>query len=155
MDIKIFQQKCPFQNENGLALSKMKFQAWLVNGCNEGLFVRIVHLAVNSPWLCRKFPENIQSCLCSHEQKFDNIPDCGNLFPIMLKVILNISLIAVQNLPGYKMQILAILLQSDRSILSTMVWNEMPVVRCGCIDTVHSQPSHCLTIHYHPFWFER
>ncbi len=30
IDFKIFQWKYPLQNENGLALSKMKFQAWQV-----------------------------------------------------------------------------------------------------------------------------
>ena len=31
IDFKIFEWKCPFQNENGLALSKRKFQA-----CHKG-----------------------------------------------------------------------------------------------------------------------
>ncbi len=29
IDFKIFQWKCPLQNENGLALSKMKFKGYL------------------------------------------------------------------------------------------------------------------------------
>ena len=41
--------------------------------------------------------------------KFENLPVYGNFVPIMLNVILNISLIVVQNLPDCKMQMLAAL----------------------------------------------
>jgi hypothetical protein len=42
IDFKIFQWKCPFQNENGLALSKMKFQA-----CNFMLVFALLLLKDN------------------------------------------------------------------------------------------------------------
>ena len=34
-DLKIFKWKCPLQNENGLALSKMNFQACIRSGINS------------------------------------------------------------------------------------------------------------------------
>ncbi len=39
--------------------------------------------------------------------KFENLPDYGNLIPFMLNVVLNVSLLVVHNLPDCKMQMLA------------------------------------------------
>ncbi len=76
---------------------------------------------VEAHWLT----ENMQSCKFSlilqksslkinqsvhvWMNKFDNLPDYGNVVPFMLNVILNVSLIAGQNLPDCKMQIFAAL----------------------------------------------
>ena len=38
IDCNIFQWKCPLQNENGLALSKIQFHAWK-NGVNPYSFI--------------------------------------------------------------------------------------------------------------------
>ncbi len=42
--------------------------------------------------------------------KFDNLPDYGNIVPVVLNVILYVSLIVVQNLLECKMQVLAALI---------------------------------------------
>ncbi len=47
---------------------------------------------------CRKFPESKPIFPCSDE-RIENLPEYGIFFPIMLNVILNPSLIVVQNLP--------------------------------------------------------
>ena len=58
----------------------------------------------NSPWFCRKFPEN-KSFHILKDLKFSLI--MGILSLVMLNVIRNISLLVVKNLPDYKMQMLA------------------------------------------------
>ena len=44
--------------------------------------------------------------------KFESLPDHGNIFLIIMNVILNIFRIVVQNLPSRKMQLLAALYPS-------------------------------------------
>ena len=50
--------------------------------------------------------------------KFENLPDYGNLFPIMLNVILNISVIVGRNLPDSKKQMLAALMWLEIHVFS-------------------------------------
>ncbi len=94
--------------------------------------------------------------------KFENYSYCGNFFPIMLNVILNISLIGVQNLPDCKVQMLPSLIfmlfntflstrYHKKNVLQTKAPNKLeftlrafnPLARTSNTETVPQMPYRC------------